>query len=696
VVVYRPGGVAEAASTGIFISLDTGHYFGAGDKFLLNPGSDDTFTGLDTVQSTSTSGILMNQSYTIAKGDILLNLGADTGTASPNYDASPLTIYSDMDGGDTITDSTITADSLGEYKYWHDGREVLWELLRNSAGSPQDVITDAFDRLVQKVSVKDYGARGDGSTDDTQAIQAALDSGAGTVFFPSGVYIINNDSQSGSQRTMGGIAPSSNQTLQLEAAAILRAHASAATHANIIRLNTLTNVRIIGGQLDGSRDAWTGSNEQGHGITLWGATDIYIDKVLIQDCFGDGIYVGTDANRNDSERVYINGVKIDDCRRNNISLTGARQVRLTNSILKNAGQTNGTAPKAGLDIEPNANDGVARDIVVSNCSAENNVGAGFTVSLGANVSGCGNISFVGCNTRDNNAGGYLIAGQATDYPGISVVNCTSYNDAANAGYGAIWVWNSDHTAIVGNVVSSSQQLGISVRSAINKNVVVANNSVYDSTWQGIVTEDASGILIEGNQIVRSGRDGIRLEDSSDCLVVNNYIEASNTAAGNYDSVAVVNDTGTTNNNEIRSNYMRKGAEAPQYAIDITAGCTNTVVRDNNLITGGNTGIINDGGTNSVFRHNLTGLGVFDSELSGVYTWDPESLADGAGVTTSGITVTGAAFGDYVNVAAPYDVSGVTVNGWVSAADEVQFRLQNETGATRDLASGSWWVRVYKA
>lgn len=46
------------------------------------------------------------------------------------------------------------------------------------------------------VSVKDFGARGDGTTDDTKAIQAAVDAvkgmyHKGTVFFPAGTYIIS-------------------------------------------------------------------------------------------------------------------------------------------------------------------------------------------------------------------------------------------------------------------------------------------------------------------------------------------------------------------------------------------------------------------------------------------------------------------------------------------------------------------------
>lgn len=85
-----------------------------------------------------------------------------------------------------------------------------------------------------------------------------------------------------------------------------------------------------------------------------------------------------------------------------------------------------------------------------------------------------------------------------------------------------------------------------------------------------------------------------------------------------------------------------------------------------------------------------------TNLPGSVTWDPSSLADGSGETSSSITVSNAAFGDYVLVSAPYDLQGITCNGYVDAANSVKIRLQNETGGTIDLGSGSWKVRVLKA
>lgn len=83
------------------------------------------------------------------------------------------------------------------------------------------------------------------------------------------------------------------------------------------------------------------------------------------------------------------------------------------------------------------------------------------------------------------------------------------------------------------------------------------------------------------------------------------------------------------------------------------------------------------------------------DLSGSATFDPGSLADGVGETTT-VTVTGAALGDYAQASFSLDLQGVTVTAWVSAANTVSVRFQNESGGVLDLGSGTLRVKVTKA
>lgn len=82
-------------------------------------------------------------------------------------------------------------------------------------------------------------------------------------------------------------------------------------------------------------------------------------------------------------------------------------------------------------------------------------------------------------------------------------------------------------------------------------------------------------------------------------------------------------------------------------------------------------------------------------LVGSATYDAANLVDGAGATTT-ITVTGAALGDFVvGVSHSVDLAGITVTGYVSAANTVSVRFQNESGGAVDLASGTLRAVVLK-
>ena len=78
------------------------------------------------------------------------------------------------------------------------------------------------------------------------------------------------------------------------------------------------------------------------------------------------------------------------------------------------------------------------------------------------------------------------------------------------------------------------------------------------------------------------------------------------------------------------------------------------------------------------------------------TLDAGSLVDRAGETDD-ITIPGVALGDMVlGASLGVDLVGLTVTGYVSAANTVNFRIQNESGSTVDLASSTLRIVVARS
>jgi len=79
-------------------------------------------------------------------------------------------------------------------------------------------------------------------------------------------------------------------------------------------------------------------------------------------------------------------------------------------------------------------------------------------------------------------------------------------------------------------------------------------------------------------------------------------------------------------------------------------------------------------------------GVFSDTWVVTATLDAGSLADAAGESDT-VAVPGVALGDMVlGISFAVSEAGMSVTGYVSAADVVTIRVQNESGSTVDLAS----------
>lgn len=137
VTAYEPGAQVASDSTGTTVTVRAGHGFEAGDKFIV--GTDTS--KFVTVSVAGATSLTVTPAVTVSTNDYLTNLGADTGSTGPNYDASGRAIYQDMGlAGTAITQSRVTADAQGVYSYWYDDGLEIWELVRNTNGTPVAVL----------------------------------------------------------------------------------------------------------------------------------------------------------------------------------------------------------------------------------------------------------------------------------------------------------------------------------------------------------------------------------------------------------------------------------------------------------------------------------------------------------------------------------------------------------------------------
>lgn len=212
------------------------------------------------------------------------------------------------------------------------------------------------------LSVKSRGALGDGRTDDTQAIQAALDDMRGkngTVIVPPGKYMID---------ATRGLRVGSRTTVKLEKGAILKAFPNDKDAYSLLWVSNVTDVVITGGILDGEREEHQGTSGQwGMGIRIGGSHDIIIHSVLAQNMWGDGFYIN-----NRSQNIRFCEVVADRNRRQGLSIVSADGVEISHSTFKNTG---GIGPESGIDIEPNEGDSV-RNVRISDSFFLDNKGHG--------------------------------------------------------------------------------------------------------------------------------------------------------------------------------------------------------------------------------------------------------------------------------------------------------------------------------
>jgi hypothetical protein len=220
-----------------------------------------------------------------------------------------------------------------------------------------------------RVDVRSTGAKGDGRTDDTAALQAAFDKVAGTggtVLIPDGTYMVD---AAGPRRLRIG----NNTRVSLAAKATLKAIPNGAQHYAVLTIAGSSDVTVSGGTLKGDRAQHAAKEgEWGMGLSiLQGANNITISGVTSKDMWGDGFYV------EGARGVTFCSVIAEHNRRQGLSVIDVDGLEVTDSVFSN---TQGTRPSAGIDLEPDDLKQRIHNVRIHSSKFLNNTGPGILVA----------------------------------------------------------------------------------------------------------------------------------------------------------------------------------------------------------------------------------------------------------------------------------------------------------------------------
>ncbi|HWF64120.1 MAG TPA: glycosyl hydrolase family 28-related protein [Rhizomicrobium sp.] len=189
------------------------------------------------------------------------------------------------------------------------------------------------------VSVRAFGAKGDGVTDDTEALIRAHSSGK-PVFYPrtDGFYRISH------------VLPAT--TSARSNGAEIRIVGDGTHPKTIFRVtDNAAPIEISGLVLDGGYKSGGSVNAQwSHGIDLSGARNVAVSGNIIQNTFGDCVYVGSANDKIASNNIQVRANKLLHPFRCNVAVVCGENVVIENNIcMKEIDFV------AGIDLEPDVN-----------------------------------------------------------------------------------------------------------------------------------------------------------------------------------------------------------------------------------------------------------------------------------------------------------------------------------------------------
>ncbi len=650
------------------------------------------------------------------------------------------------------------------------------------------------------INVKDYGALGDGSTNDTSAIQSTIEAvktaGGGTVYIPEGTYILQtagtNPYRANHKYCLN--ITGDNIRLYLDAGATLKLANNQQTdaggpvdmivigsgRANIVIEGSGSAVSRITGNTSG-QTGWTGGYTQSDGGLIiasyvsagTGCNDLTVKGLKLDSCFSNPVYFGigvsavgqnqrirmeglyglncgegfqaqgvdhllvSDSTYEDTANVMVgDAFEAADCRYVVMNHCTAKMSGATSSGsafdlfgVEDGAVTNFTAvvPNNGLDIHTSSLGTTIKRVVV---------GPGIIQGLVGSTAG---IQCSGTTVEQLGITGIQITGSSSSY-GLQIPNTTDKvsgpitisNCTVKGVLDGILVRTIQNLSIIGGQYIGNAGAGIhyvgqsnassaaDTKNLLISGVVATGNGTYGINLdaQGTSGKEPTGV-IEGCVLDNNTSGPIGVTNGGTgaaSLVVRNCSPASrnvNPGANYMVGLERIIPTSSTINTLGLSN---SGSSEQMIEVYINANGKTFVDRTQSGVNLNMQGAVNfspSTGDRVFFRYDsstarwdelfriVTGIQIggggtrISKHLSSTTTWDPASTLDAA-MTSTTLTVTGAAIGDTVAVGFSVAVpAGALLVGAVTATNTVTVTLFNKTGSTLDLASGTLRADVWQ-
>lgn len=459
----------------------------------------------------------------------------------------------------------------------------------------------AQDKLREVASVKDFGAIGDGVTDDTAAISNAISSGTKHLYFPEGTYIVTTIYKSGiAGLEMSGVP---GRSVIKKKAGSYGTNVDGAI-SGIIDFVSSSDITVDGIKFDGNK-----ANALPSGGTHLNGLNFYLcNRTKVLNCeFVDVEFQG--LNHQCTNQAWVTNNKFLTCGWSGVGFAGGYFTTYgaeTCVIADNCFESiwagiQCQVSTVSVNIENNRfkNSSLifAQDVRYATISGNTFDGAAPTGALGEapqdaiTIESDYNITIVG-NTINAPArhGIYVVGNYMPNGPKEGILTSNDITISGNVitntvGQGIEFDPGSAYTYNMGTHTASP---ATEANYTYAKNAVISGNVVSESGGAALVLGICQNVSVESNIFSRSTTNGITIGSSKAVFIRNNSIRNnSKSSADSYDGIALSGTVTTLTNIVIEGNSIfddqavrtqRYGIYNPNAAADLKV--LNNVFKNN--------------------------------------------------------------------------------------------------------------------